>query len=281
MLIIGGPASQSLASNVANEMNLLPVVTDFLRFPDNEQYLRIRSDVAGEDVVLIQSTTTDSDLFALLQMIDACSDAKSITCVVPYMGYARQDKLFNPGESLSARVAAKTINCDRLFTVNIHEKSILDYFSCPAKDLDASQLIGEYISTLDLNDPLLIAPDRGIEEMVKKTATFLNIEYDVFDKTRLSGDSVVIEEKSLEISGRDVVMIDDMIATGGTMAESIKLLKNGGSKRVFVGCVHPVLARNAVLRLFNSGVSDIFATDTIEKIQSKISVASLIAENLQ
>ncbi|NLI62705.1 MAG: ribose-phosphate diphosphokinase [Methanosarcinaceae archaeon] len=280
MLIIGGPSSQTLASRVAFEMGTYPVVSDFLRFPDNEQYLRIQYDVSGEDVVLIQSTVTDSDLFALIQMIDACSEAKTITCVIPYMGYARQDKLFNPGEPLSARAAAKSINCDRVFTINIHEKSILDYFSCPATDLDASPLIGKYISNLDLDSPLLIAPDRGVEEMVKNTASGLNLEYDVFDKTRLSGDSVVIEQKTLDLSKRDVIMIDDMIATGGTMAESIKMLKNGGAKRVFVGCVHPVLARNAVLRLFNSGVSDIFATDTIEKIQSSISVSSLIVDNI-
>lgn len=280
MLIIGGPSSQLLAKRTASCLGMSPVVSEFSRFPDNEQYMRILSDVSGEDVVLIQSTTTDGDFFSLLQMIDACSEAKSVTCVIPYMGYARQDKRFKAGEPISARAAAKAVCCDRIFTVNIHEKSILDYFSCPAEDLDASFLIGQYVSGLDLNNPILIAPDRGVEEMVRKTARGLNIDCDVFDKTRLSGSSVVIKEKALNVSGRDVVMIDDMIATGGTMVEAINLLLAGGAERVYIGCVHPVLAGNAVPRLFNAGASGIFATDTIEKEQSCISVASLISDNL-
>lgn len=278
MLIIGGPASQLLAARTAAELGLAPVVSEFTRFPDNEQYLRIRADVDGEDVVIIQSTTTDADFFALHQLIDACGTAKSVTVVIPYMGYARQDKCFNEGEPISARAAAKTISADRVFTVNIHESTVLDHFACPAKDLDASPLIGRYIADLGLDRPLLIAPDHGVEDMVKRVAAGLNLDCDVFDKTRLSGDSVVIQTKNMDIKGRDVVLIDDMIATGGTMVEAIKLLRENGAKDVYLACVHPVLARNAVLRLYNAGVKDIMSTDTIEKIQSRISVASIIAD---
>ena len=277
MKIIGGPASQLLASRVARELGMNPTLCDFNCFPDGEVYTCIQ-DEQIEDVTIIQSTTTDSDLVSLLQMIDACEDASSINVVIPYMGYARQDKKFKSGEPISARAVAKTINADRVFTVNIHEKSILDYFSAPASDLDASKLIGSHLKSLNLTDTLILAPDSSALPLAKSAAEDLGMDCDYLEKTRHSGDTVTIKTKNLDVTGRDVVLIDDMIATGGTMAESIKLLRDQGAKDVYLACVHPVLTRNAVLRLFNAGVHDIFATDTIEKAQSCVSVAPLIAD---
>ncbi|WNY26743.1 ribose-phosphate diphosphokinase [Methanolapillus ohkumae] len=282
MKIIGGPSSQTLACRVAAEMNILPTVSEFTRFPDDEQYLKISEPIEGEDVVLIQSTATDSDWIMLLQMIDACASAKSIRVVIPYMGYARQDQVFKSGEAVSARAMAKTLTgVDSVWTMNIHKKHTLNHFACPAMDLDASPLIAKYILDLKLNRPLLVAPDKGVEKMVRDMASGLDLECDVFDKTRLSGDTVSIQEKKMDIVGRDVILMDDMIATGGTMAESVKILRTNHAGNVYVACIHPVLARNAVLRLANSGVKDIMATDTLEKIQSRISVAPVIAAELK
>jgi ribose-phosphate pyrophosphokinase len=112
-------------------------------------------------------------------------------------------------------------------------------------------------------------------------ASGFGFEYDHLQKTRLSGDTVTIEAKDLDVTGRHVVLVDDMIATGGTMTESIKMLKNQGAVDVYLVCVHPVLARNATLRLFNAGVKDIIATDTLEKAESRLSVAPLIADALK
>jgi ribose-phosphate pyrophosphokinase len=275
---------QTLACRVAAQLQCTPTVTDYVRFPDNEQYLKILDDVDGQEVLIIQNTTTDSDLIALLQLLDACETAKKINVVIPYMGYARQDKLFNKGEAISARAMAKTVaaqSLDRVFTINIHEKNILNHFTCPATDLDASALIGKYLSDLNLKRPLLIAPDKGVKEMVEKMAKGLALDHDVFDKTRFGGDTVSIKEKEMDIKGRDVIIVDDMIATGGTMAEAVKILYKNGAKDIYAACVHPVLTRNAVLRLSNAGIKDIISTDTIEKIQSCISVAPLIAGALK
>lgn len=277
MKIIGGPASQLLASRVARELGTNPSLCDFNCFPDGEVYTCIQ-DGQLEDVTIIQSTTTDSDIVYLLQMIDACEDASSINVVIPYMGYARQDKKFKTGEPISARAIARTINADRVFTVNIHEKSVLDYFSAPASDLDATKLLGSHLKSLNLTDTLILAPDSSAESLAKSAAADLGMDYDYLEKTRHSGDTVTIKTKNLDVTGRDVVLIDDMISTGGTMAESIRLLQDQGAKDVYLACVHPVLARNAVIRLFNAGVHDIFATDTIEKAQSCVSVAPLIAD---
>lgn len=284
MKIIGGPSSQALACRVAAGLNVIPTITDFIRFPDNEQYVQIKESVTNEEVVLIQSTTTDSDLVALLQLLDACESAKKITVVIPYMGYARQDKKFKDGEAISARAMAKTVtatNLDKIYTINLHEKSILNYFLHPAEDLDASKLIAEYAASLGLERPLLIAPDKGVCDMVKNMAAGLNLDWDVFDKTRLAGDQVVMADKKMDIVGRDVIIVDDMIATGGTMAEAVSILDKNGARDVYVACIHPVLTRNAVLRLSNAGVKDIMATDTIEKVQSRISTAPIIIEALK
>lgn len=281
MKIVGGPASQLLASRTARALGTEPVLCEFNRFPDGELYLRIADEIKNESVTLIQSTPTDSDFVSLLQLIDACNEAKELNVVIPYMGYSRQDKRFKPGEPISARAAARCINADRVFTVNIHEKSVLGYFPCPAKNLDAAKLLGEYIAGFGLENPILVAPDEGAEGLVKKVSSGLGFDYDHLQKTRLSGDTVTIKTKNIDVTGRHVVLVDDMIATGGTMTESIKMLKDQGAVDVYLACVHPVLARNAVLRLFNAGVKDIIATDTLEKSESILSVAPLIADALK
>jgi ribose-phosphate pyrophosphokinase len=279
--IVGGPASQLLASRTARALGTEPVLCEFNRFPDGELYLRIADEIKNESVTLIQSTPTDSDLVSLLQLIDACNEAKEINVVIPYMGYARQDKRFKPGEPISARAVARCISADRIFTINIHAKSVLEHFSGSAINLDAAKLLGDYIAGFGLENPILIAPDEGAEGLVKRVSSGLGYEYDHLQKTRLSGDTVIIKTKNLDVTGRHVVLVDDMIATGGTMTESIKMLKAQGAVDVYLACVHPVLARNAALRLFNAGVKDIIATDTLEKAESKLSVAPLIADALK
>ncbi len=281
MKIVGGPASQLLASRTARALGTEPVLCEFNRFPDGELYLRIADEIKNENVTLIQSTPTNSDLVSLLQLIDACNEAKEINVVIPYMGYARQDKRFKPGEPISARAVARCINADRIFTINIHAKSVLEHFSGSAKNLDAAKLLGDYIAGLGLENPILIAPDEGAEGLVKRVSSGLGFDYDHLQKTRLSGDTVTIKTKNLDVTGRHVVLVDDMIATGGTMTESIKMLKAQGAVDVYLACVHPVLARNATLRLFNAGVKNIIATDTLEKAESRLSVAPLIADALR
>lgn len=281
MKIVGGPASQLLASRTARALGTEPVLCEFNRFPDGELYLRVAEEIKNESVTIIQSTPTDSDLVSLLQLIDACNEAKELNVVIPYMGYARQDKKFKPGEPISARAVARCVKADRIFTINIHAKSVLEHFSGTAQNLDAAKLIGDHVAGLGLENPVLIAPDEGAEGLVMRVASGFGFEYDHLQKTRLSGDTVTIKTKTLDVNGRHVVVVDDMIATGGTMTESIKMLKAQGAVDVHLFCIHPVLARNAALRLFHAGVKDIIATDTLEKAESRLSVAPLIADAIK
>lgn len=277
MNIIGGHASQLLAGRVSDALKSTLLICEFKRFPDGELYTRILDELAGESVTIIQSTVNDSDFVSLLQLIDACSEASRIDVVIPYMGYARQDKQFKRGEPISARAMASAIQADNVFTVNIHNESILDYFDAKATNLDATPMIGEYIKNMKFKNPLIVAPDDGAIALARNASKDLGIDYDFLDKTRLSGESVTIQPKNIAVKGRDVIIIDDIISTGGTMAETISLLKKQGAHEVFVACVHPVLSSNAVLKLFKAGVKGIIATDTIDKGVSVVSVAPVIA----
>lgn len=281
MNIVGGPASQLLAGRVSGALKSNLLISEFKRFPDGELYTRILDEFAGDTVTIIQSTVNDSDFISLLQLIDACSGAARINVVIPYMGYARQDKQFKHGEPISSRAMARAIKADNVFTVNIHNDIILDYFDAKAVNLDATPMIGKYIKNMKFKDPLIVAPDDGAISLARNASENLGIDYDFLEKTRLSGEDVSIQPKNIAVKGRDVIIIDDIISTGGTMAETISLLKKQGAHEVFAACVHPVLSNNAILKLFKAGVKGIIATDTIDKGVSVVSVAPVIASVLQ
>lgn len=281
MDLIGGPASQLLAGRVSNILKNNLLISDFKRFPDGELYTRVLDDFTCDVVTIIQSTVTDSDFVSLLQLIDACRDVSRINVVIPYMGYARQDKRFKPGEPISARAIAEAIKADNVYIVNIHEESILDHFDAKAVNLDSTPVIGKYIKNMRLKDPLIISPDDGAIGLAKNASKDLGMDYDFLEKTRHSGEIVSIKPKTLAVKGRDVIILDDIISTGGTMAETIALLKSQGAHEVYVACVHPVLSNNATLKLFRAGVKEIIATDTIDKGVSVVSVAPVIADALK
>ncbi len=280
-MIIGGPSSQLLGGRVATILNEDLALCEYSRFPDGEAYTQVCSDL-DDGIVVIQSTPSDRDIIQLLQLLDVLR-GRRIDLVVPYFGYSRQDKQFKQGEPLSARAMAVAIDAfleegSRFFTVNIHDRSVLKNFKHEATDLDATPLLADEIEKMDLDDPVIISPDKGAVGMAKVAALRLGIDYDYLEKTRHSGTEVSMAPKEIDASGRDVVILDDMIATGGTMAQAISILKSNGAKRVYLGSVHPVLTGSAVLKLCRAGVESIIATDTLEKAVSTVSVARLIAE---
>ena len=281
MYIIPGPASQVLAGGVARALQCRLADTEFFRFPDGEQYLRVPD--IDDHVVIIQSTPADSDYIALLQLIDACDTAGRVDVVIPYFGYARQDRRFKSGESVSARALARAITADRVFTINVHNSGVLKYFDAAATDLDAAPVIGAHLALMkkktdELDNPVIIAPDKGAVDLVRSVAEYLGADFDYIEKTRHSGDTVTIKTKKLDVSGKDAVILDDIISTGGTIVKTSGLLRENGANRVFVACIHPVLARNAATRIFSAGIEGIIATDTLDRSVGGISVAQLIAD---
>jgi ribose-phosphate pyrophosphokinase len=283
MVIIGGPASQLLAGRVAATLNETLALCDYKTFPDGESYSRIVADL-DDDIKIIQSTPTDQDLVYLLQLLDICQ-GRPIKLVIPYFGYARQDKIFQPGEPMTARAVATALNPflkeGSVHLVNIHAPTIMAHFQCPTSNLDATSLLAERIESMGLSDTVVISPDKGAMKMAQTAAAALGCECDFLQKTRLSGTEVTMAPKDVPVQGRDVVIFDDMIATGGTMATAITMLREQGARRVYLAAVHPVLTGSAVLKLYRSGVEAVLATDTLDKGVSTVSVAPLIAQALQ
>jgi ribose-phosphate pyrophosphokinase len=283
MEIIPGMSSQLLAARIAMELGCCVSLCEFKKFPDGELYTRIVDDVKNEEVTIVQSIITYSDLICLLQLIDAVEGAHETAVVIPYLGYARQDKKFKPGEAISARAVARCLSLDtikRIYMVNVHNNAILQYFNVDTKELDASHLIGDYIAKKDITHPVIIGPDAGAKELAKAVATPHGFDYDVLEKRRISGEEVEITPRMLSVAGKNVIIVDDIISTGGTIAEAASMLKAQGAADIYVTCIHGLFVQNAILRMFKAGVKEIIATDTIESAFSAISIAKMIAEEL-
>jgi len=282
MKIIGGISSQSVSKQISDMLNTPLAAIEYKTFPDGEKYCRILDRIEEEDILIVQSISSDSDLIYLLELIDACKNlgAGKKVILIPYFGYARQDKMFERGEAISARVIAGLIKADKVYTVNIHSRSVLNFFNSPVEDLDAVPLLISHIKDMNLTDPVVIAPDEGSADTVFNAASNY-YDFDYMEKTRISSDKVVIKPKKLDVNGRDIVIMDDMISTGGTVIETAKMLKENGANDVYAFCVHPVLVGHTLLRLYSAGVKEVISTDTIEKITSKVSIAPLIVERLK
>jgi len=278
MKVVPGNSSPLLAKKIANITNAKLINVTFKRFPDGELYVRIEGVEKDDEVVLVQSITTNDDLIYLLLMLDALEDA-NVTAVIPYMGYARQDRKFMEGEAISIRAIARLIESyvEKVITVNIHSKLSASYFR-KLIEVDAMPLIGKYYQDKDI---IMISPDVGSLERVKVAAKYAGCEFDYIEKVRIDAERVEMKPKSLNVKGKDIVIIDDIISTGGTVIEAAKMLFKEGAKSVECACVHAVLAGNALNKIYAAGIRNVISTDTIERAVSVISVAEEIAKVLK
>jgi len=280
MKVICTEKSQVLATQVAKALKTKVVDVKYSRFPDGEHYL-----LAGEmdDEMVIVGSVVDSDsLVQLMLLVDACDHATN-RLVLPYMAYARQDKRFKAGEPISSRVVARALSpgVSDVITVNIHEKEVLKSFSVPAQNLSLAKDIGSYIRSLHLDNPLILAPDEGAMVFAEQVASVGGWEYDHLEKTRLSGVEVRMTPRQLSATSRSVVIVDDIISTGGTIATAAAMLYQQGAKDVFTACVHGVFTGGAYVRLMATGIRDVVCSDTIERSCSRISAADRIAQALR
>jgi len=288
VIVIPGPASQDLGRKVADMLKsrIVPVV--FKTFPDGESYIRLEGNVKDEKAVIIQTTGPPQDvhIMQLFLMIDAARDlgAEKVIAVVPYLAYARQDKRFLPGEAKSIETFIKLIEAsgiDRFLTINIHEEGVLKKFSVPAENLSATTLLAEHLKKKGLTGAFSLAPDRGALELAKEADKVLNGGHGWLQKQRdrLTGE-IRVEEKRLDIKGRDVIVFDDIISTGGTIAAAVKMLKDQGARKVYAACAHPLLVGEAQRKIMQGGAEEIVGTDCVPSPVSVVSVAPLIAEAL-
>ncbi len=279
MKVVCTQASQVLGARLAGRLGVKTIDVKFSRFPDGEVSL-LRGETDDETVIVGAVTGADA-LVELLLLVDAC-DASANTLVLPYMAYARQDKRFRPGEPLSARAIARALSTgvDRVLTVNVHDPSALGHFRVPAENLSIAPEIGRYLADGG-NDPLVLSPDDGAAQFAAEVAAVGGFSTDYLDKTRLSGERVEIRPKSLPVEGREVVIVDDIISTGGTLAAAARMLLDQGATAVRSACVHGVFAGGALLHLAAAGVGEVVCSDTIERANSCISAADGIAAALR
>ncbi|MEL7671530.1 ribose-phosphate diphosphokinase [Methanobacterium sp.] len=285
-MIIGGSASQKLAAKIAKELEcpLIPIETK--RFPDGERYVRIKGQV-DEEVTVVQSTGYPQDenlieLFLILKNLKSMG-VKKIKVVIPYFGYGRQERRFKSGEAVSAVIIANLLEAagaDEIFCINLHEDNIREFFQIPVHNLSAMKPIADHIKET-INDPVIVAPDKGALGFAREIAEILGCEYDYLEKTRLSPEVVETKPKNLDVKGKEAVIIDDIISTGGTIVNASKILKEHGATKVIVSCVHPVLVEDALLKIFAADVDDVIATDTLRSDVSLISVAQIVADAIK
>jgi ribose-phosphate pyrophosphokinase len=292
MKVIGGSGSETLTVKVAKELGFSASRIETKRFPDGEKYLRVMDEMKGENVVVVQSMykTPDEHLMEYFLLVDNLKElgAKRVVSFIPYFAYARQDARFNPGEALSLVTVSKliqSVGTDEVYAFDAHMHRIAEMihlFNVPARNLTAAPTLGEYVrDVLHPNDPLVIGPDEESESIVQDVAKVLDAEFDVLIKKRISAEKVEIRPRESNAKGHDVIMADDIISTGGTVVEALKILRAQGAHKVYVTCIHPLLIGNALAKVFDAGADAVIGTDTIPSPVSLVSVAPLIAAQVR
>ena len=284
-LVAPGPASLDVAANLAAKLGAKLLKVEAIDFPDGESKIRVDDEVRNKKVIIVQSTypPVDKHLVQLLAMSHKLSeDGAEVFAAVPYLGYARQDKEFMKGEIITLAVMAhlmRSVGIKRMVTVDIHSVQALGLFSFPVYSCSSIPLLAQYISAnFDLHRPLSVSPDFGSSMRVEAFAAVLKSEFLSFKKKRdrLTGE-ITTEDQEINLLGRDAVIVDDMISTGGSVVKCAQLLKRHGASRIIATCAHPVLVGGAADKLKQAGVNEIVSTNTIPSKFSKVDVSPLFS----
>ena len=295
--VFAGNSNPPLADAVCSHLGVTRGAADVRRFSDGEILVEIEENVRGGDVFVIQSTCTpvNDNLMELLLMLDAFrrASAKRITAVVPYYGYARQDRKVAPRVPISAKLVADlvtTAGASRVLTVDLHAGQIQGFFNIPVDNLFATPVLLQYVrERLNHDQVSVVSPDAGGVERARAFAKHLNAGLAIIDKRRARANEVAEMHIVGEVRDRTAVLVDDMVDTAGTLVAAATALMDNGARAVLACCTHPVLSGAAIQRLENSMLSELIVTDTIPlrseaKSCSKIkvlSVAHLIAEAIK
>jgi ribose-phosphate pyrophosphokinase len=288
--VISGPASKELAEKISALTGYPNVPVAAKVFPDGESYVRLEGNLQGESVAIVQTTCPpmqDGRLFQLAFMADAAKrgGAVKVTAVVPYLAYARQDKMFLAGEGVSVETVARMLKAagiDELLTVNIHSENTLKQFSFPAKTVSAIPLLAEYFVQKGFRKAYALSPDKGAMYIAKQAQAVLGGEAGHLNKQRdrYTGQTKQTAE-GLNVKDQTVIIFDDIISTGGTIMGAAKILRQQGAKHVFCACVHGLLIGDAEKRILDAGVEEIVGTDSVPGSVSKVSLAPLISQELK
>ena len=283
--VICGKASEDLGRKLARRIKANLVKSEVRVFPDGESKITLRGNISKRKSIVVQSIypPVDTNLIQALSLISKAKENSSeVVVVIPYMGYARQDREFLPGEIVTMKVMAKLFKgagASKLIAVDIHSLIGLKYFTIKSKNISAVPNLAAYFKKMSLKDPLVVSPDQGGTERAKKFAKEMGTEFIALQKKRdRKTGKVQIKTKQADVIGRDLILVDDMISTGGSIVNATKFLKKEKCKRVFVACTHALLMNDAEKRIKKSGVTKIISANTIPGKTSIVDVSNTIAK---
>lgn len=268
--VFSGTSNPVLAESVCSYLGISVGGANIEPFPDGEKFLQLEDDVRGKDCFVIQSTCNpvDSNLMELLIFLDCLrrASASRITAVIPYFGYARQDRKDAGRVPITAKLVANlitTAGADRVVSVDMHAAQLQGFFDIPVDHLMAESVLSRYFNRKKIKDLTVVAPDVGNMKIAARYASALGGELAIIHKRRVSGSKVECKEVIGDIEGRNIVMCDDIISTAGTICEAAKLLKERGAKDIMVGATHGVFAGEAIERIEAAPFDEVVVTDTI------------------
>ena len=286
--IIAGNSNKELAEKIAEYIGVKVADCQVTTFSDGEISVNINETVRGCDVFVVQSTNNpvNNNLMELLIMIDALKRASAgrITAVIPYYGYARQDRKAKARDPITAKLVANLITAagaDRVLTMDLHASQIQGYFDIPLDHLLGGNLLANYFNSKNLEDLVVVSPDLGSVTRSRKFANQLEGEVPlaIIDKRRPKANVCEVMNLIVDVKGKNVIMLDDMIDTAGTITNAANALKEFGAKNIYAGCTHAVLSGPAIERIENSAISELIVLDTIklpkEKELDKIKVLTV------
>ncbi len=282
MKVFSGTANRPLAEKIAQYLKIPLGNAEIRRFNDGEIAVKYNENIRGIDLFIIQPTCPPGDnLVELLLMIDAASraSAKRITAVIPYFGYARQDRKDQPRVALSAKLVANMIStagANRILTMDLHSASIQGFFDIPFDHLYSSAIFVDHIIKMKFKNPVVVAPDIGSTKRARAYANRINTDLAIVDKKRSGPNEIEAVTLIGNVQDKEVILVDDIIDTASTLRWAADLLCKSGAKKVLAACTHPILSNNAVLNLNHSVLSKIIVSDTLylpkEKQSDKIDV---------
>ena len=280
-LLFSGTSHPEFAQKLATYLGVDLGQVLFQPFPDGELYVQIQENVRGRDVFVVQSVANNPNdyLMELLIMIDALkrASAKSIVAVIPYFGYARQDRKDKPRVPITAKLVADllaTAGATRVLTMDLHAGQIQGFFDVPVDNLYGRPNLANRVADLDLKKLVVVAPDLGAIKIARAYANHLKADFAVIDKRRVSSEKVEISSIIGDVKGREVLLVDDMCSTGGTLIQAALACKGAGAERLFVAFTHGLLVDGAIEKFSASPIEKVFVSDTValsaEKRHKKI-----------
>ncbi len=291
MSVFSGTANPELAQSMAECMGMPLGGIDIRRFPDGEIHVKLQQSVRGEDVFVVQSICKNPNerLMELLIMIDTMrrASAERVTAVLPFYGYARQDRKDQPGVPITAKLVANLLvaaGADRVLTMDLHAQQIQGFFDIPVDHLYAFPVISKYLLDKNLKNPVVVSPDTGGVKTAYAYSKIIGCGLAIVAKQRKGADEVEALSLVGEVEGCTVVMVDDLTSTAGTFCSAAKILRENGAGDIYAAVTHGMITEMGVERLRNSDITEMIVTDTVPTIETpginmtKLSVAPLLAE---